>query len=274
MSNVYFDEDGNERLKCVICGRQGFRRLSSHASQVHPSIEYPEDTVWITHECSAQHAKNASEGWINCDKEARCKSISLGNQEQWARDYERMRKVASKSLADYRATPQYSLQKSEWLKKMNTEGRMHQKGNDTFKKLWSDPEWRSWKSHQQSEQQKQLVRDGLLDLPGYGQRVEYNGVLLRSSWELIVATELDSLKIKWEYEKFCIKYTNQEGEEKLYRPDFYLPDYNLILEVHPLPLIDEKMLCKRAGALSAGYNFLFITNPYIWDDWDKYFLKD
>lgn len=64
---------------------------------------------------------------------------------------------------------------------------------------------------------------------GRVKNIEYNGVNLKGSWEFIVAKWLDENKIIWEYEsKFFIYEWN--GEKK-YFPDFYLPEYDLFLEV-------------------------------------------
>jgi len=57
--------------------------------------------------------------------------------------------------------------------------------------------------------------------------IMYNGVYLRSQWELRTAKVLDILGIKWEYEKYCFIMPNGES----YTPDFYLPKQDLWLEV-------------------------------------------
>ena len=60
----------------------------------------------------------------------------------------------------------------------------------------------------------------------YGKQVKLNG-----SWELIVAQYLDESKIKWtNILPKGFEYI-WEGNTHLYFPDFYLPEYNLYLEV-------------------------------------------
>ena len=63
--------------------------------------------------------------------------------------------------------------------------------------------------------------------PLHGKRVEYKGIKFRSSWEVITAKTLDENDIEWVYEpkKF------QVNEDYTYTPDFFLPLYNLYLEV-------------------------------------------
>ncbi len=55
-----------------------------------------------------------------------------------------------------------------------------------------------------------------------------NKIWLRSSFEMRVAKILTERNIRWEYEPIAFPL---ENIEKTYRPDFYLPDYDLWLEV-------------------------------------------
>ena len=59
--------------------------------------------------------------------------------------------------------------------------------------------------------------------------VEYNGVMLDSSWELALAKRLDELKIKWVRPK-PLKWVDKNGDEHNYFPDFYLEEYDLYLD--------------------------------------------
>ena len=59
--------------------------------------------------------------------------------------------------------------------------------------------------------------------------VEYNGVKLKGSWEVLVAQWLDAHKIKWEHETLGFKY--EWNGTRTYYPDFYLSERNLFLEV-------------------------------------------
>ena len=61
-------------------------------------------------------------------------------------------------------------------------------------------------------------------------RLEYNGVILNGTWELIVAKYLDFNNIKWERPSIPFEY-NWENKTHLYYPDFYLPEYDIYLEV-------------------------------------------
>jgi very-short-patch-repair endonuclease len=52
-------------------------------------------------------------------------------------------------------------------------------------------------------------------------------------------------------------------KQKIYFPDFYLPDYNLIIEIKSDYTYNkelEKNLLKESAMIDYGYNFLFIIN--------------
>lgn len=59
--------------------------------------------------------------------------------------------------------------------------------------------------------------------------VEYNGVMLDSSWELELAKRLDELCITW-IRPEPIKWVDENDQEHNYFPDFYLEDYDLFLD--------------------------------------------
>lgn len=59
--------------------------------------------------------------------------------------------------------------------------------------------------------------------------VEYNGVMLDSSWEVRLARKLDVDNIQWIRPK-PLKYIDKHGLERNYFSDFYLPEYNLYID--------------------------------------------
>ena len=59
-----------------------------------------------------------------------------------------------------------------------------------------------------------------------------------------------------------IKY-DYNDKKRIYFPDFYLPEYNLIIEIksnYIYYLHKERNECKRLGTLENGYNFIFIID--------------
>ena len=64
---------------------------------------------------------------------------------------------------------------------------------------------------------------------GRVKNIIYSGVKLKGNWEVIVAKWLDENEIKWEHETKSFNY-EWNGMRKYY-PDFYLPDFDLFIEV-------------------------------------------
>ena len=59
---------------------------------------------------------------------------------------------------------------------------------------------------------------------------EYNGIILDGKWEVKVAKYLDKLNIEWLKPSSGFKYI-WNNEEHMYFPDFYLPTYDIYIEV-------------------------------------------
>jgi len=64
---------------------------------------------------------------------------------------------------------------------------------------------------------------------GRVKNIDYKGIKLKGSWEVLVAKWLDNNHIVWEHETKCFDYV-WNGNRKYY-PDFYLPDFNIYIEV-------------------------------------------
>lgn len=84
---------------------------------------------------------------------------------------------------------------------------------------------------------RKKIKNGEIKLNNWGKYYKYitlkNGeIRLRSKWEREVAKFLDKHKIGWEYEASVIPYYDKEkGIFRNTIPDFYLPDFNLFIEV-------------------------------------------
>lgn len=61
-----------------------------------------------------------------------------------------------------------------------------------------------------------------------------------------------------------IPYIDEKGINRRYIPDFYIPKYNLIIEIKSSWILkiqnEYKVKCKEKGTKSAGYNFYMIIN--------------
>lgn len=57
-------------------------------------------------------------------------------------------------------------------------------------------------------------------------------IQMDSSWEAKCAERLDELGVRWERtEDIKLKYIDKRAQTRNYIPDFYLPDYDIYLEV-------------------------------------------
>ena len=88
--------------------------------------------------------------------------------------------------------------------------------------------------------------------------IDYNGVMLDSTWELALAVRLDELRIKW-IRPEPIEWIDEQGITHNYFPDFYLPDYDLYLDPkNPIAykVQEKKILCLKDQIK----NLIFLTD--------------
>lgn len=64
---------------------------------------------------------------------------------------------------------------------------------------------------------------------------------------------------------FRIKYKDENGKTRFYYPDFYLPDYNIIVEVKPLALLSNERVILKADAAMKEYDYVLITEEELKD---------
>jgi len=57
-------------------------------------------------------------------------------------------------------------------------------------------------------------------------------VKMDSTWEVVMAQRLDELGVRWERNNTLkLEYVTRGKRKRKYIPDFYLPDYDLYIEV-------------------------------------------
>lgn len=94
----------------------------------------------------------------------------------------------------------------------------------------------SFKGRHHSSESKNLISQKL-SINNKGGRCKWytvNGQKVQGTWEKSVAEILTLQGIKWfkiRTHKLSHKYIDNNGKTHTYTPDFYLPDYNLVLEV-------------------------------------------
>ena len=93
-----------------------------------------------------------------------------------------------------------------------------------------DRSW--WVGRKHSNETKALLRQKALASPHRRLKkkmIEYNGIMLDSTWELELAKRLDNINVEWTRPDPII-WIDDEGNSHHYFPDFYLPEYNLFLD--------------------------------------------
>ena len=66
----------------------------------------------------------------------------------------------------------------------------------------------------------------------YTRKSDGSVVRMDSSWEVKCAEKLDELNVEWERtEDIKLKYIDKRAQTRNYIPDFYLPEYDIYLEV-------------------------------------------
>jgi hypothetical protein len=117
-----------------------------------------------------------------------------------------------------------------------------------------------WKGRKHTEKSKQLMKEKALSSPHRRLRrgiIEYNGIMLDSSWELELAKRLDECNITW-IRPNPLPWIDKDGIIHNYFPDFYLPEYNLYLDPKNPQVIkvqNEKLKC-----LLSQYDNIVILN--------------
>lgn len=147
-------------------------------------------------------------------------------------------------------------------------GNLYEIRQEQCKRQWSDPEFVAMKTENSHQTMLRLNRDkefskmAMKNLVNWKHREYwYNGINYRSQSEADLAKLLDDNHINYEYETLKIPYIFN-NEEHTYTIDFYLPDYNLIVEVKPKEYQDDKVVkIKLESCKNLGYNILIISNP-------------
>lgn len=82
-----------------------------------------------------------------------------------------------------------------------------------------------------NEGRRQKALDNNLGSKGFhGKAIDYNGIKLDSSYELIVAQQLDMNQVHWVRPNKGFPYYDQNNKFHRYMPDFYLPEYDVYLD--------------------------------------------
>ena len=246
----YKPDKNSNLLECPICGKYNMKQLTQHITDIHKItkdeflLQYPNTKLWI------------DEISVRCSK---AQSIGLQTvRENIAKDphYYDESYVQRANNRDYTEI-------ADKVRKTRLERGSNEKMSERVKLLWQNEDYRNMQVEKAKKQHKQGLTKIIMEKSG---KKRYNITLgsetyhMRSTWEVKVATDLYERHIKFKYEPFAIPYKYNEVT-KLYYPDFYLEDYNIIIEVKPLRLCEnEVVIAKKNACLEQGYKFMFITD--------------
>jgi hypothetical protein len=91
---------------------------------------------------------------------------------------------------------------------------------------------------------------------------------VRSTWEVRFMTYLDGRHLDYFYEPEAIPWWDRHARRRYYTPDFYLPAFDLIVEVKPQRIItryEDTCRRKKEAVLREGYRFCFVTETELED---------
>jgi hypothetical protein len=148
------------------------------------------------------------------------------------------------------------------IRKTRNERGTNEKMSERSKLMWQNESYRQMQIEKAKKQHKNGLTDIVVQKSGKKRfKITLGNITysMRSIWETKVANSLYERNIKFKYEPFTIKY-ELNNETKLYYPDFYLEDYNLIIEVKPLEFCNNDIVvAKKNACIKQGYKFMFIT---------------
>jgi hypothetical protein len=200
--------------------------------------------------------------------------VKFPGKKLFTEKYSKMRAdFCRKGLTKNWADPEYRKKRSEYcsefFSKINSGSKrpvQSETMKKTLKRLWKDEEY----CKKQSERMKERHKSGELErqvLNGFGKKwikheTWYGKIAtLKSSYEVYVAKFLDENKIMYEYEKMYEYHDSYSDRDRKYYADFYLPDYNIVLEVKASWAIDRYQVLrdKMLAVLETGTRYKYVT---------------
>lgn len=96
-------------------------------------------------------------------------------------------------------------------------------------------------------------------------RCKYHGYYLRSRYEAIYLCWLVSQGLEFEYEEIRLPYTDSQGKERIYIPDFHILDTHELVEIKGRSDLEEVISRSEEICTSHGYYFTVVIGDEIWE---------
>jgi hypothetical protein len=227
-----------DMYKCNVCGEkfEKHQQRTNHIVWTHKKKKKEYKCI----ECNSGISKSCKTGrCVNCSKKYR-KPVSEETKKKISKS-QKGKKLTTKHIANIKKAAKNRPPVSEETRKKLSKVLMGKnKGNKCWRRgLTKETDVRVAESAKAlSETRKKKFANGELDLSGsnnpmfgkpcpHSKWTEYNGKKFRSTWEALVAEELDKQNIEWKYENIRVKVL----PDRSYCPDFCIIKYGKITDV-------------------------------------------
>ena len=169
-----------------------------------------------------------------CNKECKSKNSCIQHQLRCKSNPDRISTYSENWTDDRKLKHSLIMKKahnnSNRIWSIDTLKGMSDRSTEFNKRYWTDDQ-----RQKHSELMKNVVKNNIdsysiKNVSGRVKTISYNGFDLKGSWELLVAKWLDSNNVKWTNKTNGFEY-NWNDSIHIYFPDFYLPDYDIFIEV-------------------------------------------
>lgn len=254
---IFFDElhkdlkEGIDYVICPICGEERSGQLIRHLHNKH--------------NLSDDEIKNLG---IKLKTDKFKEASKIAHEKVWT---DEARKKYSESIRKAIA----KCGSKEWAKRSLANCNRSETQRKASKSFWD----RIRNSDKETQDKYYNISCGNLKSANHGKRIEYHdsyrNITCRSSYEFKLCEILNNLGIEFKYEPFWIDYINPEdGKVHKYCPDILIVKSNLVLEVKPERFInDEVVIAKANSVMENGYDFLFITESKLNEDYIREIIK-
>lgn len=289
--------EGIDYVRCPICGRMTRCLSENHTKKVHGltkkevldmfpnyvpcckqrKISVSEHTkmTWRYESTRNKRVQNIKKA---LNREEVKEKISKNSKLMWENMHDEISDKIKMALnnEEYR-TQKSNEMKAFWNDKESREDRANKiregiGASETFSKAHSDYMKKRWSDPTVKQKISDNIRKAKIEkgLSGFcTKHFEYkrkNGtsIKVRSSYECKVCEYLDVLNIAYEYEKYSFDYM-YENKKHSYIPDFYIPSYDIFIEIKPLYFEenDELTKVKYNSVIDHNKRIIFVDERHI-----------
>ena len=272
-------------LTCPYCGKSGYKNLPSHTRQSHgKNLEaLLEDFPDIQYE-HPEYVKNRLTSMRETCKKPEFKEKMSKIRKDYFEKNPEMKEFYSKKIINQMETGNIkSMSGWEGLKnhiendkefankisKIRSNNLKHRWENN--RELMMSDIMKGW-TDEIRERQSEITTNYLMSIKNkdittltekqkemwFSEKIN---ILFRSSWEKQLAEFLYDKSIEFEYENYKFKYDKTHN----YIVDFYLPKYNLFIEVKPIVMIDQIVIDKLNAVIEEGKKIILFTENELQD---------